>query len=181
MKELNKENILENVQHNNILRVLNAYADGLTLLELTYLLTKKEIKKNLRVLQKKFSPHYPQEKESRQSLFKTRQRIYECIKTLRRLELVKKEGKKYILDDILRREVCYHAMNLDRKIDLQVMTDVEHEEAFRDEVKKISEDEIGDYVEGYLIKLVSLSYSDRLKEVRNELKEWEEQRKKRIN
>jgi hypothetical protein len=89
MKRLTIEDIHKKKQHISILDVLYKYTDGITLQELTYLLTLKKNMYNLSKLVTKF------EEESRKDIFNSRQRVNDCCNDLKHLGLIKKSEKKY--------------------------------------------------------------------------------------
>jgi len=99
MRKIDKENIFEKRQHLTILKMLNKYHEGLTLHELTYLLTTRENMQNMKKLHERFNPYFPHEKKTnRQDVFKTRQRINDCIKDMKHLKFIVKDQKKYIMN-----------------------------------------------------------------------------------
>lgn len=89
MRKISKENLLEKEQHLSIIDMLFKYPDGLTLHELTYLLTTRKNMKKMSSLQRDFG-------NERRNIFKTRQRIVDCLTDIKWMR--KKEGKKYVLD-----------------------------------------------------------------------------------
>ena len=89
MKKLNKDNILEKPQYCYILLELVKSIPGLTLHELTYLLSIQPIKYRNSMIAEKF------EKRTRKNIFKTRQRIQDCLTNLIKLHLVDKKEKSY--------------------------------------------------------------------------------------
>ena len=92
MEKITLDIILEKKQHLHILNTLAKHDPlRLTLHELTYLLTDKSNMYQMSLLQKKIG-------YSRKNIFKTRQRIYDCLNDLKRLNLVKKTRNKYHLN-----------------------------------------------------------------------------------
>jgi hypothetical protein len=88
MKKITQENLFEKNQHLSILEMLWRYPDGLFLYELTYLLTRMKNMNKMSYLKGRFI-------SERKNIFKTRQRINDCLRDLRRINFILKDGKKY--------------------------------------------------------------------------------------
>ena len=126
----------------------------------------------------KFDPEFDRNNplKNRIDSFKTRQRIYECLKNLRGLRLITKNREKYMLNA---KEVCFHALTLDHKIDLTVFQEVELESDTRNEIEKFEyEGQLAGYIDFYLLRLVTKTYSDRVTESRKDMEGREERLKK---
>jgi|GEM_PF-4711753 len=96
MKTISLENLHEKPQHLSILDMLWRYPEGLSLHELTYLLTTKKNMQKLSELNKRFNPYFPHNsKIERKNIFKTRQRINDCLTDLKHLKFIIKNKKKY--------------------------------------------------------------------------------------
>jgi len=91
MREITLDNVFENKQYSSILDMLGLHPEGLTLQELTYLLTTINITH-------KYSKMLNLGRE-RKNIFLSRQRIQDCLTVLRTLKLVIKIGKKYLLTE----------------------------------------------------------------------------------
>ena len=93
MRKISIENLHTKNQHLNIMDMLFRYHNGLSLHELTYLLTTRKNMQKMSGLRKCFGLE-------RKNIFKTRQRINDCLNDLKRLELIIKNEKKYELNMI---------------------------------------------------------------------------------
>lgn len=92
MKKITQELILEKKQYLHILNSIAIYSPrGLSLHELTYLLTNNNNMYKMSLLHKNFG-------NLRKDIFKTRQRIYDCITNLINLNLIYKTKNKYHLN-----------------------------------------------------------------------------------
>lgn len=91
MQKITLENILDKKQHWHILNKLAFHPKGLTLHELTYLLTRKKNMYQMSELHQKF-------KHNRENIFKSRQRIFDCLQDLIKIRVTKKEEKIYIIN-----------------------------------------------------------------------------------
>jgi len=91
MQKITLENILDKKQHWHILNKLAFHPEGLTLHELTYLLTHKKNMYQMIKLDQKF-------KHNRENIFKSRQRIFDCLQDLIKIRVIKKEEKKFIIN-----------------------------------------------------------------------------------
>ncbi len=77
------------------------------------------------------------------------------------------------------KEVCFHALTLDHKIDLTVFQEVELESDTRNEIEKYEyEGQLAGYVDYYLLRLVTETYFDRIVKSRKEMEGREERLKK---
>ena len=95
MKEISLANIHENPQYFSIIEELIIYRKGLTLHEMMYLLSKKTLTKFESQLEEKFG------KKNRKDIFKTRQRLCDCLRKLKEEEeigIVYKTNRTYHLD-----------------------------------------------------------------------------------
>lgn len=92
MKKISIEDLHNKKQHISILDVLYQLTDGITLQDLTYLLTLKKNMYNLSHLVNRFG------NKNRKDIFPTRQRINDCCTDLKYLGLIKKINKKYYLN-----------------------------------------------------------------------------------
>lgn len=93
MRKITIENVFEKEQHVSILEVLRQHSEGLTLHELTYLLSTRDIIQNYSKLQERFG-------HNRKNIFTSkepRKRINDCLNGLKSLTLVTKDNKKYRL------------------------------------------------------------------------------------
>jgi len=86
MKKISFENLIEKEQHLNIMDMFFKYPDGLTLHELTYLLTNRRNMQNLSSLIKNFGTE-------RRNIFTTNQRILDCLTDLEWM-IIKNKIKK---------------------------------------------------------------------------------------
>ena len=82
MQKINLENILDKKQHWHILNKLAFHPEGLTLHEVTYLLTHKKNMYQMSKLDQKF-------KHNREDIFKSRQRIFDCLQDLIKIRIIK--------------------------------------------------------------------------------------------
>ena len=133
MKKITQDIILEKKQHLHILNTLVQHSFGLTLHELTYLLTKKNNMYKMSSLQERFGV-------SRINVFKTRQRINDCLTDLKRLNLIHKKGVKYQLNLLelhllLKREKLHDEL---KKIELEIRTEYEEIE---NNIRSLSDNE----------------------------------------
>jgi len=92
MKRISIEDLHDKEQHISILDVLYKHTEGITLQDLTYLLTFKKNMYNLSKLVSRFG------QKNRKGVFPTRQRINDCCSDLKYLGLIKKIDKKYYLN-----------------------------------------------------------------------------------
>ena len=92
MKKISIEDLHNKKQHISLLDVLYKHTDGITLQDLTYLLTLKKNLYNLSHLVSRFGIR------NRKDIFPTRQRINDCCSDLNYLGLIKKIDKKYYLN-----------------------------------------------------------------------------------
>jgi len=93
MRKITIENVFEKEQHVSILEVLRQYSEGLTLHELTYLLSTGKLTKNYYKLQERFGRY-------RKNIFSSkepRKRINDCLNVLKSFTLIIKNNKKYQL------------------------------------------------------------------------------------
>jgi len=137
MKKITKDIILDKKQH---LRILDAFIQhsphNLTLHDLTYLLTNKEKMYKIDLLQMRFG-------RSRKNIFKTRQRIQDCLTDLINLDLIHKRGREYRFNLIKIKELYLHISLYNQleeiekyqkkefdefDIHIKSLTDKEHEE-----------------------------------------------------
>jgi len=102
MKKIIEDKILDKKPHLQILNTLIQHSPhGLTLHELTYLLTNKENMYEIDLLKKRLG-------RSRNNIFKTRQRIQDCLTDLKLLDMIYKKGKKYRLNLMKIKELYLH-------------------------------------------------------------------------
>jgi len=92
MKKISIEDLHNKKQHISILDVLYKYNDGITLQDLTYLLTIQKNMYKLSSLVIRFG------KKNRKDIFSTRQRINDCCSDFKYLGLIKKIDKNYYLN-----------------------------------------------------------------------------------
>lgn len=91
MERLTLFNLHKNKQYVAIIKSLLDYSDGLHLNELTYLLSNKKGMKNYSRLQLKLG-------KNRKNIFKSKQRICDCLRNLREIGLVYLDEAVYLLD-----------------------------------------------------------------------------------
>ena len=108
MKRISIENIGERKQHREILNQLLNHPKGLTLHELTYLLTQKKIMHERILMERTLG-------SDRKDVFNSRQRIHDCLDDLKELNIIRKFDKKYIID-IEKFHLCILYMDAETEI-----------------------------------------------------------------
>lgn len=97
MPKLTKENVFAKSNYMYLIKTLNKYPEGLTLHELTYLLTTLDNIRETSKLFNKFNPNYQKDKKTvrRENIFSNRQRIYDSLQHLRKLGFADKDKGVY--------------------------------------------------------------------------------------
>lgn len=152
MKKITQDIIKEKKQHLHILKALKQHSPlGLTLHDLTYLLTNKNNMYKMSSLQERFG-------KSRNDVFKTRQRIHDCLTDLKRINLIQKTREKYRLN-LFEFYFLIQRERLNNQLKEYEQEERANFEKIRNDMKYLSERE--------------------LEEIETEL--WEEQGKKILN